>query len=284
MSTEIKFRQQLRTRKRKQKFRRNIIAVILIFIIITVFALYVKGIFSQKDNNDTDVDFIFNGYVYPEPPPKNTDILVDAQKSDGVKTAYLTFDDGPNKSVTPKILDVLRRYNVKATFFAVGNLIEQNPDVARRLYDEGHLIANHSYSHKYNELYADSNSFMNEIEHSNDIIKNIVCRENYPKILRFPGGSYEVGSHAEAKKEIKSKLSEYGYRYCDWNSLTGDAESKSPSADYLVNRLKDSSKGKEDLVILMHDSVSKTATAQTLPQILDYLIEQGYTFSTLDKI
>ncbi len=283
MSSEIKFRQNLRNRQKKRKFRHNIIITVLLFIIITVFLFCVKSIFPQKDNND-DIEFIFNGYVYPQPPQKSTNILSDLNSNDGIKTAYLTFDDGPNESVTPQVLDILRKYNVKATFFTVGSLIEQNPSVARRIYDEGHLIANHSYSHKYTELYADTQSFMNEIDYTNDIIKSIVCKENYPKIIRFPGGSFEIGSHAEVKKEVKTLLSENGYRYCDWNALTGDAESKSPSSEELMEKIKSTSNGKEDIVILMHDSVSKSITAQTLSQILDYLIGQGYTFDTLDEI
>ena len=283
MSSEIKFRQNIRNRQKKKKIRHNIILSVLFILIITVFLLCVKGFFVQKDTN-IDMEFIFNGYVYPQPLEKSTDILSDLKKNDGKKTAYLTFDDGPNTSVTPRVLDVLRRYNIKATFFAVGSLIEQNPSIARRIYDEGHLLANHSYSHKYTELYADAQSFMNEINHTEEIIKGIVCKENYPKILRFPGGAFEVGSHAEVKKQIKTLLQENGYRYCDWNSLSGDAESKTPTADYLIQKISSTIKGKEDVVILMHDAVSKSITAETLPEIIEILINDGYTFGTLDEI
>jgi len=117
---------------------------------IAVLVLCVAGIVSHnKNKSNVSPQFIFNGYVYPQPPEKHTDMLLDLDNSDGVKTAYLTFDDGPNNSVTVQVLDVLRRYNIKATFFMVGTLIEKNPQVARRIYDEGHCLANHSYSHNY---------------------------------------------------------------------------------------------------------------------------------------
>ena len=102
--------------------------------------------------------------------------------------------------------------------------------------------------------------------------------------MRFPGGGYNAGSKGEAKQRYKQLLQESGYRYCDWNSLTGDAEKKNPDADYLMANLKKSTKDKEDVVILMHDAIAKKVTAQTLPQIIEYLIGQGYEFDTLDNV
>lgn len=285
MSNDFEFRKHMRDRKRKQKRNRAILLSLLSLIIITVLLLCVKGIFTKiSKNRQEETDFIFNGYIYPMPAEKNTDILVDAVKADGVKKAYITFDDGPNNSVTPQVLDILRRYNAKATFFLVGSLIEKYPDMARRLYDEGHCLANHSYNHNYPELYADEQSFMNQINQTEDLIYKITCNNYYPKIIRFPGGGYNAGTYGEAKQKYKESLKTAGYRYCDWNSLTGDAEKKSPSEDYVMERLKTTVKGKEDVVILMHDAIAKSVTAKALPQIIEYLISQGYAFDTLDNI
>lgn len=285
MSNEFEFRKHLRERERKNKIRRKIFLCIFSIVIITVFIFGVKGIFTKTSKKpQDDYEIIFNGYTYPQPPEKNTDILVDAVKADGVKKAYITFDDGPNNSVTPSVLDTLRRYNVKATFFLVGSLIEKYPDVARRIYDEGHCLANHSYNHNYDELYADGDSFMTQINKTNELIYGITCNGYYPKIVRFPGGGYNAGSKGEAKQGYKLLLKDSGYRYCDWNSLTGDAEKKNPDADYLMSNLRRSTKDKEDVVILMHDAIAKKITAQTLPQIIEYLIEQGYEFDTLDNV
>ena len=283
MSSEIKFRQKIRNRKKKQIAKQKIYIAIFSLIIILILSLCVKSFFSQKSNKK-DPDFIFNGYVYPMPPEKNSDILLDLPVGDDKKTAYLTFDDGPNTTVTPKVLDVLRRYNIKATFFVVGTLIEANPQVARRIYDEGHFLANHSYSHNYTELYADSGAFMNQINKTQELIDDITGRQDYKKVIRFPGGGYNTGTYGEKKQEYKEQLIKEGYRYCDWNSLTGDAESSSPSVTSIISRLKASSKDKEDVVVLMHDALSKSVTAKTLPDVIEYFISQGYEFDTLDNI
>lgn len=212
------------------------------------------------------------------------DILKTLPNGDGIKTAYLTFDDGPTTSVTPHILDILRRYDIKATFFLAGSLAEKNPGVAFRAHTEGHLLANHSYSHDYSDLYASESDFMSEIDKAYAIISDITGDENYPKIFRFPGGSYDSGTYGAKKQEYKETLKKSGYRFCDWNALSGDAESKSPTVDGLMSRIKSSSKGKEDLVILMHDSATKKVNIKALPKILDYLIAEGYTFDTLDNV
>ncbi len=285
MSNEIEFRQHRRMIEKKKKNRDIMLLSAVVVIALVVVVLIVNGIVgSIKNNKKNDPDFIFNGYVYPQPAPKNFDILVDANKSDGVKKAYLTFDDGPNNSVTTEVLDVLRRYNIKATFFMVGTLIEENSGVARRVYDEGHFLANHSYSHKYSELYADTDAFMNQINHVHELIVGVTGNPNYPKICRFPGGSYNSGPYGEIKQECKIKLEENGYRHCDWNALTGDSEQVNPSGEYIMSRMKKTVGEKEDVVILMHDAPAKGVTARTLPDVIDYLIARGYEFDTLDKI
>lgn len=284
MSNDVEFRLHRRERAKKAK-RKNIIlsaAVMLAVLFVAIFAVSSMVKNAKKSGGD-EGEFIFNGYVYPMPPEKNSDILKDAKNPDGIKKAYLTFDDGPDNSVTPEILDVLRRYNIKATFFMVGTLIEENPGMARRIYDEGHLLANHSYSHKYNELYADTEAFMTQINKTQDLIMKISDNPNYPKICRFPGGSYNAGSYGEIKQECIVRLEENGYRHCDWNALNGDAEKASPLEEYVVSRLKKTVGDSEDVVILMHNSPAKRVTAKTLPEVLDFLIEKGFEFDTLDK-
>ena len=207
MSSEIQFRQHLRKRKKKQKSKKNFLLIVLSLVIITVFAFAVKTIFTKiSEKKNSEPDFIFNGYIYPEPPPKSADILADIPDNNGEKTAYLTFDDGPNNSVTPQVLDILRRYNIKATFFMVGSMIEKNPDMARRVFEEGHLAAGHSYSHQYSKLYADTQSFMNEVNKTHELIQNITGRNDYPKIFRFPGGGFNAGVYGEIKQECKLLL------------------------------------------------------------------------------
>ena len=208
-------------------------------------------------------------------------IAVEAQGTEQ-KIAYLTFDDGPTKEVTPLILDVLKQYDVKATFFMLGKMIERNGDLAKRVYEEGHLLANHSYSHSYQELYATDQSFMAEIEKTNSLIKEITQEEPFP-LIRFPGGGYNAGSYAAEKQRYKRLLQENGYYFADWNSLNGDAEGGTRSAEQLLARIKETS-GVKNIVVLMHDAATKKTTPQALPAMIEYLKNKGYTFRRLDEI
>ena len=196
----------------------------------------------------------------------------------------MTFDDGPTENITPQILDVLRRYNAKATFFEVGSLIRANPDMARRVYDEGHLIANHSNSHNYDKLYATEESFITEILECDATIKSIMNGEEPFKLIRFPGGSYNAGDHASEKQIYKKTLAENGFYYCDWNALNGDAEGRTKNAEQLLEYLKSNMEGYNNLIVLMHDASAKQATADALPSIIEYIASKGYTFHRLDDI
>ncbi len=215
----------------------------------------------------------------------STNLLDSVKNADGVKTAYLTFDDGPTKSVTPRILDTLRKYNIKATFFEIGSGIESNPDMARRVYDEGHLIANHSYAHNYGELYASEESFSAEVLKTESLIKSVTGQETIFKLFRFPGGGFKSSKDrwSDNKQKYKDWLKDNGYVYCDWNSLNGDAEGGAKTKDQLIEGVKSSIGSQEDVVILMHDAAAKSTTADALPEICEYLISQGFEFRRLDE-
>ena len=208
------------------------------------------------------------------------------EDSGQTKRCYLTFDDGPTTNITPQILDTLRKYNIKATFFQVGALIKANPDMARRVYEEGHLIANHSQNHEYAELYESSEAFMTEINECYEVIKSVTDGEEPFKLVRFPGGGFNssADSYSPVKQASKTALQEAGFYYCDWNTLNGDAEGKTKDADELLEYLKDYSEGYDNLVVLMHDAAAKQTTANFLAPAIEWLISEGYTFHRLDDI
>ncbi len=222
----------------------------------------------------------------PEIPPasEQNDLLEIAKNAQGEesKQCYLTFDDGPTTSVTPAILDVLKRYDVKATFFMLGRMIEANPELAKRAYDEGHLLANHGYSHDYKAMYATQESFIGEIEKTEGLIRDITGEEPF-KLMRFPGGGHNAGDHAEEKQKYKLALKDKGYYFADWNALNGDAEGNNRSAEQLLSRMKGTATQK-NIVVLMHDAAAKKTTADSLPAIIEYLKGQGYEFKRLDEI
>lgn len=193
------------------------------------------------------------------------------------KVAYLTFDDGPSRIVTPIILDILKEYNIKATFFVLGLMVDENPDILKRIYEEGHVIGNHSYSHKYSYIYANTENFLNDFKRAEKSLKNVLGEDFQTKLIRFPGGSF-----GDKKEPMKKAAVANGYKFIDWNALNGDSEVISPSKEYLNRRLKETVGNKKEVIILMHDIDSKINTAYTLRGNIEYLITRGYRFEVLD--
>lgn len=193
------------------------------------------------------------------------------------KVAYLTFDDGPTKKSTPKILDILKEENVKATFFVIGKNVKENPELIKREYEEGHYIANHGYDHSNKNLYENEKSFIEEIKNTDIEIGKAIGKENYQsRIFRFPNGFMSKNNKYQKNKCAKL-LHEMGYGYIDWNCLNNDSIRKY-SASGLLNNLKKSAKNKGTLVILMHDTVYVSDSSKALKESIKFLKEQGYVF------
>lgn len=276
-------------KKKNRKFALTRSAIILVLIIILVAVCVSKcgGNDKSAENVSVETEAVekpIKEYNVP-PASEENDLLKIVRNSEGFgeqKVCYLTFDDGPTKEVTPQVLDVLNKYDVKATFFCLGKMLAANRDLAEREVKEGHLIANHSYAHEYKDLYATSESFMDEINKTEDLISEI-CGEEPFKLIRFPGGSYNAGDHAAEKQIYKEKLKENGYYYIDWNCLNGDAEAALRSVDSLVSKVKNTAT-EDNIVVLMHDASAKTTTPQALGQIIEYLKSQGYIFKRLDEV
>ena len=199
------------------------------------------------------------------------------------KRAFLTFDDGPSQN-TKDILNILKDNNIKATFFVLGSQVEVFPETTNRIYDEGHFIANHGYSHKYSSIYQSPEQILNEYNQCNQIVANTIKVPEYNShLFRFPGGSVG-GKYAQIKCQAIPLLEQNNILYVDWNSLTGDSEKVNPTEEYLMDNLKKTSEGKNSLVILMHDSQSKRITVDFLPKVIEYLRQQGYEFDNFYSI
>ena len=231
----------------------------------------------SKDSHADDVAFL-EKYLYQQ----QMGLMPDG--ADGKKVVYLTFDDGPSETVTPKILDILKAENVKATFFVLGNSIdssEESKNILKREVSEGHSIGNHTYSHNYSYLYPNRiinvENFMDDIEKANKSIKAVLGEDFVVRAIRFPGGYMSW----KDKDGINDILKEKGYYHTDWNSLSKDAEGGYKSSEQLLEEVKSSVSGREKAVILMHDNYGKEETAKALPEIIDYLKEQGYEFRTI---
>ena len=156
--------------------------------------------------------------------------------------------------------------------------------MVKRMYDEGHFIGIHGTSHVYSQIYQSPQSVLDEYNMCNEKIKNALGEQEYnPHLFRFPGG-LAGGKYAEVKAQAKELLLQNNIEHVDWNALNGDAETNKLSSEFEMKRLQETTAGKNSVVILMHDAQAKSVTADTLPQIISYLKEQGYEFENFYQI
>lgn len=199
------------------------------------------------------------------------------------KQVYLTFDDGPSKDITPQILDILKQYDVKATFFVLGARVELYPDLLKREYEEGHYIANHGYSHIYSQVYENKDTVFQEYVRTEECIKNALENPDYNSYLfRFPGGS-SGGRYSRVKVEARELFDSYGVAFTNWNCLTGDAENKT-TKEACFDEMIRTKANQNSIVLLMHDANDKQQTVEALPEIIEYFINEGYTFKNFYEI
>lgn len=158
------------------------------------------------------------------------------------------------------------------------------PNMVKEMYEKGHYIANHGYSHVYSTIYTSPEMVLEEFNKTNEIVKNAIGQPEFNShLFRFPGG-FVGGKYAEIKKQAKELLNQNDIFNVDWNCLSGDAETGSPTPEYIMRRIQETSYGKNSLVILMHDAQAKKVTAEKLPEIIDCLAGQGYEFKTFYDI
>ena len=192
---------------------------------------------------------------------------------DGKKKIYLTFDDGPSSN-TFEILDVLKEYDVKATFFVVGKTDEQSAKAYQRIVAEGHTLAMHSYSHKYGEIYASRENFVKDISRLQEHLYQVTGI--WPRYYRFPGGSSNSVSRTNMQ-ELIGYLDEVGITYFDWNVESGDAVSGYLSAETIAGNCLSKLDVLDECTILLHDAAEKDTTVEALSQIIEAIMEREDT-------
>lgn len=192
---------------------------------------------------------------------------------------YLTFDDGPSIHTEP-ILDILKKYNVKATFFVVGKKDKYSIKRYKRIVKEGHTIALHSYSHKFEELYSSLEAFKKDYYAISNLVYKVTGIRS--KFYRFPGGSSTSHSKTDMKKLIKF-LDNEGVTFFDWNAMSGDAVRVPPSANELCKNVMSEVLPGRESIVLMHDLPEKKTTVEALPQIIEKLQKEGYILLPIDE-
>lgn len=187
--------------------------------------------------------------------------------SDGTKCVYLTFDDGPSAN-TEAILDVLKEYNVKATFFVVGKEDEASIELYKKIVEEGHTIGMHTYSHQYSTIYQSVEAFSKDVERLRTLLKEATGQD--VGIFRFPGGSSNMVSNIGMQEFIKY-LNQEGITYYDWNVSSGDATSKYLEPQELVENVLQDVRIYNTSIVLMHDATNKPNTVLALGDMIEEL-------------
>lgn len=214
-------------------------------------------------------------------------LFKNAYPKDGEKVVFLTFDDGPSLDNTPKVLETLRHYGVKATFFVLGSNLdkgERYEEMLKRTLVEGHAIANHGYTHNYSYLYPgrviNYSNLSSDMKRSYDSMKRILGEDFHTRVLRLPGGIRSW----KGQSETLQKLNEEGFSVIEWNSLSGDADGRAVNDPNALSSYAIKTAGNAKcVVVLMHDFAGKAGSisAQALPTIIEHFKNNGYTFRTM---
>ena len=188
------------------------------------------------------------------------------------KVIYLTFDAGYENGYTPAILDALKKHNVKAAFFVVGNYIESCPELVKRMVDEGHIVGNHTYSHPDMSKISDLESFRKEIESLEECYRQATGQE-MQKFYRPPQGKYSEQNLKNAQ-ELGYQTVFWSLAYVDW--YVDQQPTHEEAFSKLISRIHPGA------VVLLH-STSRT-NAEILDELLTRWEDMGYTFGTLDQL
>ena len=265
-------------KKRVQRLKKIIIAIVVtllvfpsIFCVVLTFKIgkLERQIEELRTGNRKSLEIVWNEEeAFSEGMILGEDAL-NSQKEDpnaGLKKVYLTFDDGPS-IYTKDILDVLKRYNVKATFFVTGMNSEQYDDYYQKILDDGHSLGIHTYSHVYNDVYKSLDSFVEDFNK----MRNLIYEKTGEKITlyRFPGGSGNNVVSPKVREEIFAWLEKEGIRYYDWNVSSGDAERRVPSPQKIAQNCIDGVKNCNTAIVLLHDAGGKKSTIEALPLIIE---------------
>lgn len=174
------------------------------------------------------------------------------------KVLYLTFDDGPIPDVTPKVLDILVRYNALATFFSIGDNVRKHPDIFRQIQTAGHRIGNHSFHH-YNSWKVSATDYIHDVELATSVIDSDLFRPPYGKLT------------PRTLWYLRKK-----FRVVMWDVISCDFDTKVSAEQVYQNVIENVGPGS---VVVFHDSLKAAPSMLVaLPKVLDYFKKEGYVF------
>lgn len=195
------------------------------------------------------------------------------------KTVYLTFDDGPSKC-TEEVLNILEENNACATFFLIGNQInEETAPVLDRMVKDGNQIGIHTFSHEAAEIYESAESYYSDVMKAEEAINKYTGIK--PDVFRFPWGSNNCYIRG-FRRDIVDRLKAVGLEYCDWN-VSGEDSVGHPYASRIIENVRSNYDVYDNPVLLLHDSATSTETVKALETIIKMYKEAGYQFATLSE-
>ena len=219
---------------------------------------------TQQPEISTRTESVSSIYTGSDIQENEAEVLVEEGRK-----VYLTFDDGPS-IYTDDILDILKQYDVKATFFVVGKTDEESVEHYKRIVEEGHTLGIHSYSHKYDEIYKSVDAYGEDLRKLQELIYE--STGVWSRYARFPGGSSNKVSSVDMH-ELVDYLDEQGIEYFDWNISSKDAAPGYISAQTIVNNVMKDIGKYDNAIVLMHDAADKKTTVEALPIIIERILE-----------
>lgn len=284
MDIETKEKQKSEYRKKRVKYiKRGIVTIIIMAMIIptilSAFLMYkvhvleneIKRLSQTNTQKQTEENVINAKEVTKTAATKPTE--------EQEKKVYLTFDDGPSQQ-TERILDILKKENVKATFFVIGHTDAFSKKMYQRMVNEGHTLGMHSYSHIYSEIYSSKKSFEKDLNKLQNYLKDVTGVTSL--YYRFPGGSSYSGIPSPVQEFIQI-LNDKGISYMDWNVVDGSNTGTKITKDELVQNVRNDVSAFSTSIVQLHDSSDKKVTADALEDLILQLKEQGYELLPIDN-
>lgn len=239
-----------------------------ISMFLFMFTVIIMGIFSLNNCNSKEVTKINNDII------NDYDDIIIKKGNEEEKVVALTFDDGPDKDFTPQILDILKKYNIKATFFIVGENVKANTEIIKRENEEGHEIGNHTFTH----INVDKRSYQEvqeEINKTQEAIKEVIGKE--PQLFRPP--------YRAINKNVCDIIKNKNMNIVLWSNLD-PRDWSNPGVYNIINTI--TTKVKNGNIILLHDynnlRTPKSQTIQALDTVISELQKKGYKFVTVSEL
>lgn len=274
--------------KRRKRIKRTIVTICIVLFLLPIFLSLFLMIRVSRLEKKLDaviaekqpaVEADANPAVVKAEEKRSTVSGSAVDRKESPKKVYLTFDDGPSKQ-TKRVLDILAKKNVKATFFCVGRDDEFSNAMYKRIVDEGHTLGMHSYSHIYQEIYGSLEGFKRDFFKISEHMYTITGVR--PFVYRFPGGSSNSVIPFSVD-EYAGFLQDNGVVYQDWNVIAANGTTDHVTKDEMISSVLDGVARFDTSIVLMYDSADKKMTANSLEEIIVRLQEKGYELLPLDS-